>query len=281
VTAGQRGGYFADDSVIRRMGRESVLMLGGGRALLMQAAHPLVAAGIVEHSDYRRSPWQRLGRTLTALYAVVFGTRDEADRAAVAVRAAHRRVRGRLREPLGVFPAGTRYSASDPELQLWVHATLVDTGLVMYETYVRPLEQAEREAFYEEMGIVAGVFGVPRQVLPERYDDFAAYCEGLLRGGVLCVTQPARQIARTVLTPPVPAPFRPGLAPLVRANVGLLPAALREQYGLRWRRIDDLALDASSRLVRGVLPLVPPPLRAVRRGEQRGAALALLAAVTR
>ena len=274
-------GYFPDDSVIRTIGRESVLMLGGGRALLMQAAHPLVASGIVEHSDYGSTPWRRLGRTLTALYAVVFGTREEADRAAATVRAVHRRVHGRLRERLGVFPAGTRYSASDPELQLWVHATLVDTGLVMYETYVRELEPEERCAFYDQMSVVGSVFGLPRELVPPSLEDFDAYREQLLRDGVLCVTEPAREVARTVLAPPVPAPFRPGVAALVNANVGLLPAQLREQYGLPWRRLDRIALEMSARLVRTALPLAPSPLRAVRRGSRPGLALALLAAASR
>ena len=88
-------GYFPPGAPIRRIGAESVLMLGGGRALLMQAAHPLVASGIVEHSDYSADPWKRLGRTLLALYTVVFGTREEADRTGAIVQAVHRPVRGR------------------------------------------------------------------------------------------------------------------------------------------------------------------------------------------
>src|SRR2546427_622103 len=117
---------LAELLTIRRSGGEAVLMLGGGRALLMQAAHPLVAAGIVEHSRYAEEPWRRLARTMVALYTVVHGTKADADAVAAQVRGVHARVAG--------VANGRRYSALDPELQLWVHSTLVDTGLVVYET---------------------------------------------------------------------------------------------------------------------------------------------------
>lgn len=273
-SANAEDGYFPPGSAIRRIGGESVLMLGGARALLMQAAHPLVAAGIVGHSDYATEPWRRLGRTLHALYTVVFGTRAEADAAGTRVRAAHGRVHGRIDEAMGVFPAGTRYSAADPELQLWVHATLVTTGVAMHETYVGPLSPADREAFYADMAVVARVFGVPDRALPPTLASLTAYEERLLADGVLCVTDAARAVARTVLAPPVPAPFRPPLVALARANVGLLPDELRRQYGLRFGRLDSLGLAASARATRALLPVAPPPLRAVRRN---GLALALLA----
>ena len=270
--------YFEPESAIRRIGRESVLMLGGARALLLQAAHPLVAAGIVEHSDYAADPWRRLGRTLHALYTVVFGTCAEADAAGVRVRAAHRRVHGRIRVPMGIFPAGTRYSASDPELQVWVHSTLVTTGIAMHEAYVGPLMHEERETFYEEMKVVAQVFGVPDGVLPGTIDDLDAYEQRLLDEGVLCVTDAARLVAQTVLSPPVPAAFRPPLIALARASAGLLPPQLREQYGVRWNRLDAFGLAASSRATRALLPVAPSHLRSARRAGDRhdGLALALL-----
>jgi uncharacterized protein (DUF2236 family) len=270
--------YFEPDSAIRRIGRESVLMLGGARALLLQAAHPLVAAGIVEHSDYAVDPWRRLGRTLHALYTVVFGTCAEADAAGARVQAAHGRVHGHIRVPMGVFPAGTRYSAADPELQVWVHSTLVTTGIAMHETYVGPLTRAEREAFYAEMKVVARIFGVPDGVLPSTIDDMHAYEQRLLDDGVLCVTDAARLIARTVLSPPVPLAFRLPLAALARANAGLLPPQLREQYGVHWNQLDAFGLAVSSGATRTLLPVAPSPLREVKRaGDSRdGLALALL-----
>src|SRR5262249_7540734 len=119
-------GYFAPGSVIRQIGNTPVTpFLGGGTAVLMQVAHPLVAAGVAEHSGYDADLWRRLLRTLGALYTITFGTKSEADRAGAVVQAVHNRVKGSTSSDLGVYPAGTPYSAGDPELMLWVHATLV------------------------------------------------------------------------------------------------------------------------------------------------------------
>ena len=245
-------GYFGPESAIRRIGRESVLMAGGGRALLMQAAHPLVAAGIVEHSGYREEPWRRLARTMTALYTVVYGSKAEADRVGERVRAVHAHVRGR------------DYDALDPDLLMWVHSTLVDTGLVMYETFVGALAPEDREAFYRDMKVVAGVFGVPAGVIPGTLADFRDYQRERLASGDVAVGEAAHAVAATVLDPPVPLAVRPALALVELVTVGLLPPELRAAYGLPWTAARERALAASAASVRRLLlPLVPPPLRAV------------------
>ncbi len=255
-------------------------MLGGGRALLMQAAHPLVAAGIVEHSDYGADPWKRLGRTLLALHTVVFGTREQADRTGAIVQAVHRSVRGHLREPVGPFAAGTPYAASDPELMLWVHATLVDTGLVMHEAFVGRLSEADREGFYQDMKTVARVFGTPAHVLPERLADFEEYLRETIAS--LAVGADARAVRDVVLHPPVPLALRPGFRALRPVTVGLLPAELRELYGLRFGRAQRLALGAAERSARRALVrLLPRPLRVVRDEHGGGLPLRLLTAFAR
>ena len=133
---------FEPDAAIRRIGGESALMLAAGRALLMQVAHPLVAAGVADHSGFQEDPWRRLARTMQAVYAVVYGTRPEAERIRRGVAAAHAHVHGELREHVGRFAAGTPYRADDPALTLWVHATLVDTALVVYSRFVGPISGA-------------------------------------------------------------------------------------------------------------------------------------------
>jgi uncharacterized protein (DUF2236 family) len=230
-------GYFTPDSVIRRIGNRPVLMLGGPRALLLQASHPLVAAGIVHHSGFETEPWKRLARTMSALYTIVFGTRRQADRVGAIVQKVHRSVCGHLRESVGAFPAGTPYAADDPELMLWVHGTLVDTGIAMHEAYVGRLDRDERRAFYRDMAVVARVFGVPEAVLPRTLVDFGEYRRALLAEGMLAVGADARAVAATVLDPPALPPFRPALRAVALAGVALLPEDVQELYDLRLDRV--------------------------------------------
>jgi uncharacterized protein (DUF2236 family) len=220
--------------VIRRIGNTPVTpFLGGGAAVLLQVAHPLVAAGVTAHSDYDARLWYRLARTMRALYLVTFGTRAEAEEAADAVRAVHAFVHGVTAEDLGPFPAGTAYSANDPELMLWVHATLVHSSLAAYERFEHRLSRADQACYYRDMAGVAELFGTPPEVLPPTLDDFDAYLAAKLAGPEITVTRPARAIARVVLEAPLPTPMRV-LAPAHRlATAALLPSCLREEYGLR------------------------------------------------
>jgi len=246
-----RDGYFAPESVIRRVGNSPLVpLLGGGSAVLMQVAHPLVAAGVVEHSDYRSDLWHRLLATLRAVYLIVYGTKEEADRQGFRVQAVHEHVRGVTSEPIGPFPAGTPYSASDPELQLWVHATLVVNSLEVYERYVGRLELSERESYYQEMATVARVFGVPADVIPRRLSDFSEYMCAQLDGSTICVTEPARMVAHVILEAPLPAPLRVLATAHRLSTAALLPPRLRREYGLGWSRSRRVALGLSARTIR-------------------------------
>ena len=228
-------GYFAPESVIRRVGNTPVTpFLGGGTAVLLQVAHPLVAAGVSDHSAYDADLWRRLLGTIRALYMVTFGTKAEADRTGDIVQAVHARVNGATRTDLGVFPAGTDYSADDPELMLWVHATLVHASLSAYQRFEHRLSGAEQESYYADMATVARIFGTPAEVIPPSLDAFREYFEAQLAGEAITVTEPARQIAQMILHAPLPAPMRL-LGPAHRlATAAQLPARIRHEYGLRW-----------------------------------------------
>jgi uncharacterized protein (DUF2236 family) len=266
-------GYFTPASAIWQIARESILMLGGGYALLMQAAHPLVAAGIVAHSAFRENPWRRLTGTMSAIYTVVYGTRAEADRAAARVQAIHAGVQGSIPAQRGVYPAGTRYAAAEPQLLMWVHGTLVDTALVMHETFVRPLAELERQAFYEDMKVLAQLFGTPASVIPGSFGDFQAYQREQLESGEIVVTDAARDVAEAILRPPVTIALRPAIEALGLLTAGLLPESVREQYELPWDRARAALLAASAQALRRiVLPLLPDIVRAVgleRRARDR------------
>ncbi len=236
-------GYFPPDSVIRRIGNTPLTpFLGGGPAVLLQLAHPLVAAGVADHSRVDEDIWRRLRHTLRALYLITYGTRDEADDAGRAVRSAHRHVHGSITTGVGRFPAGTRYSAEDPDLMLWVHATLVHCSLAVYRRFIAQLTAADEERYYREMSVLAGIFGVPESVLPASLPAFREYVDGQLAGDTLTVGDPARAVASLVLAARVPAPLRL-LTPGHRlACAGLLPPRLRQEYGLTWTGLHDRAL---------------------------------------
>ena len=255
-------------------------MLGGARALLMQGAHPLVASGIAAHSRYRDDPARRLARTMTALYTVVFGSRAEADRAGEAVRTIHARVVGRLPQQVPRFPAGTPYAAGDPELMLWVHATLVDTGLVVHERLVGALTDRDRDGFVSDMAVVGRVFGLPDGLAPTNFGAFSRYLEERLASGDLVVGRQAREVADAVLRPRMRPPLRTAAAALARASVSLLPEPIRAQYGIRLPAAERAALRATEQAVRQLLlPSLPARLRLMVAGDRPGAAFALLRAL--
>jgi uncharacterized protein (DUF2236 family) len=264
-------GYFAPDSVIRRVGNSPLVpLLGGGPAVLLQVAHPLVAAGVTEHSDYERDLWRRLLHTLRALYLITYGSKAEANAAAAAVQAVHACVRGETRARLGPFPVGTPYSADNSELMLWVHATLVETSLAVYHRFVYRLRREEQEAYYREMALMARLFGMPGDVIPSTLGDFRDYLRGELSSPRICVTEPARDVAGVILDAPLPAPLRL-IAPAHRlSTAALLPPRLRREYGLRSDARRAIALKAAALSIRfAAVPLfvaaarVSPPAYAL------------------
>jgi uncharacterized protein (DUF2236 family) len=242
---------YRPDSITWRVNQEPVLLLGGGRALLMQIAHPGVAAGVADHSDFRQRPVARLLRTLELTLALTFGSRDEALAAARHINAVHQRVRG------------PGYSATDPRLLLWVHATLIDSALETYATFVRPLSRAEREAYYREAKLVGGLLGLPNSRYPPELHHFEAYVRAMLEGDELRVDRRARDLAAAVLRPRLQRVPPHAFRPVEAVTAALLPAVLRQAYGLRWGPVERLGI----RVMRLGLPVafraMPPRLRQV------------------
>jgi uncharacterized protein (DUF2236 family) len=259
---------FPHGSAIRRVNREAALLVAGPRALLLQLAHPLVAAGVAEHSTFLVDPLARLRATLDRTLGIVFGERDEALAHARAIREAHARVHGRLREGTAAFPAGTPYDANDPELQLWVHATLVESALVAYERFVAPLDAATRDAFVAESGRVAALIGVPDALPPTDFTSLRRYFDGVVAGPVLEVTPSARRLADAVLHPPIRfVPRAAGdLASVV--TLGLLPPEVRARYGFAWGPVRQRAYVACAATLRAAVPILPRSLRVFRAARR-------------
>jgi uncharacterized protein (DUF2236 family) len=252
---------FGPQSLSWRVNRETSLLLGGGRALLLQIAHPLVAAGVADHSRFERAPLQRLWRTLDLTLTMVFGSAADALAAVQQIERVHARVHGVLTDDVGPFPRGTRYDANDPALLLWVHATLVDSALHAYERFVAPLPAAERDAFYAETIVSARLFRIPSKLIPPTWDDFHAYMRDMLDGPTLAVGEAGRRIAATLLSPPLPFGIRQ-VAGLTRLfTIGLLPEVIRRRYGYAWSTAHEQALRAATAAIRAGLPVLPKVVR--------------------
>jgi uncharacterized protein (DUF2236 family) len=237
-------------SISWRVNREAALLLGGARALLMQVAHPRVAAGVADHSDFERDPLRRLNRTLALSLALTFGTPAEVRRAADRINQTHRRV------------TGPGYRALDPDLLLWVHATLIDSALLTYRTFVGPLDRAEAERYYREAKPIGVLLGVPPRRYPGTLAAFDGYLEEMLAGPVRPDATGLR-LARLVLRPPLRRVPAGVFAPLDVITAGLLPEGLRQDYGLRWGRASRALFRTSSVTVPRLLRVMPGRLRVV------------------
>jgi uncharacterized protein (DUF2236 family) len=261
-------GYFRDASAIRIVQRERAVALAGPRALLMQAAHPLAVAGLLAHSDALEDPYVRLARTARVMNAITFGSRQEADRLTRRVRAMHGAVSGRIPETVGRYPAGTPYSADAPELLLWILYSLIDSNIVVYETYVGRLSERRQAALWEDFKLVGRLFGLGEDQLPQTLSELRRYGREMLEGDALTVGDWARRRAREiVLEPPVRSLHRPLVETVNFITIALLPDAIREQYGffpLPPPSMRKALVSAGALYVRrGLLPLLPPHVRLV------------------
>lgn len=231
--------------VAHRINGERLVLLGWSRAILLQMAHPLIAAGVVDHSSFRASPLtaaRRLKETVRAMLGLTFG--DDAEHARVVARilAIHRRVNGTLRERVGSFPEGTPYSAEDPELVLWVHATLIESTVLVYEALIESLSTEDRDAYCHEAAPVAVELGARSDDVPRTWDALLRYLASVSSSGVLAAGADARIVAGAL----VHGTLSPITRPVAWGNrlitVGWLPPAIREAYGFTWHPADERRL---------------------------------------
>ena len=240
------------------------MLLGWGRAILLQLAHPLVGAGVYEHSAFRASTriaTRRLHATIHAMLSLTFGTDAARDAALTAIRTIHQRVHGHLTTPVGPFAAGTRYSAEDPALVLWVHLTLLESVPLAYERFVSPLSSDERDLYCAEAAWVAEALGARPSEVPRSWDAMRAQMQCTYASGAISVGPQARELARAVLWPGLGRVVPPAgwLNRLV--TIGLLPPHVREQYGFAWTPGHQRRLDAATPLIRGVHRYLPDRVR--------------------
>lgn len=251
--------------VSQRINRERVVVLGWGRAILLQLAHPLVAAGVAEHSGFAGSRWARLQRlhaTVGAMVELSFGDQAQRERTSARINAIHeQRIHGRLPMAVGRYPEGTPYTATDADLLCWVHATLLDSIPLAYERFVGPLTADDKDCYCAESEEAGRLLRIPEGRLWRRADDVAAFVERALDAGTIAVGPQARSVAQQLLYPPMTDPTRPAAWLTRLVTLGLLPPAIREAYGFPWSPRRDRSLRIVSTTIRRLLPLVPGGLR--------------------
>jgi uncharacterized protein (DUF2236 family) len=250
-------------TVSQRINAERIVLFGWSRAILLQLAHPLVAAGVADHSSVRAGALaaaRRLHHTVRAMTRLTFGSPQEHEATIDGIMTIHRRVRGQLRQTVGPWAAGTPYSAEDPALVLWVHATLLESLPMVYELLVAPLSAVERDAYCRDAAVVARELGAGDDV-PETWDELESYMARTYASGRIVVGADARDLAAAVLSPP----FGPFVAPARHANrlvtTALLPEHLREQYGLPWGPAESRACQRWVRVLRAGRAITPRWLR--------------------
>jgi uncharacterized protein (DUF2236 family) len=267
MTVGADAHYFPPGrSMARRVhGERSVGLLYGQRALLIGALEPLTYTGTMISTRSGDRPFERLARTAKIQETVFLGTRAEADEVLAKVHRLHETIAGKLPEAAGVHPAGTAYSAFDPELMLWTLAVIADSGREMYETLVRPLSEDERESLWQDYVRFGELFGLPRSEVPASHREFKAWLDGKLASPDLQATEHGLEMAPLVaFRQPVPAPARGNLAVQNHLIKGTLPPRVREIFGIRWTRAHESsfrALAAAHRRARHFFP------RSMRRGR--------------
>ncbi len=239
-------------SITWTINREVIVVVGWGRAILLQLAHPAVAAGVHHHSAFRgslRAGVRRLQSTVGAMLSLTFGDTEQMIATAATINTIHDRV------------LGATYAANDPDLQQWVHATLVDSIPRAYEMLVGPLTCKERDRYCSEAAIMEPLLGMPPHLLPRDSQHLDAYIRDMHSGGRLVVTDGSRALARAVLYPPHWQVAWPAFRAMQVLTIGSLPASIRDAYGFEWHSRDERAFARWRTMLRTTRRLLPPPAR--------------------
>jgi uncharacterized protein (DUF2236 family) len=231
-----------------------VLLGSGSRALMLQVAHPRVAAAVADHSRYRSDPLGRLRDTLNAIYGYTFAAMPEVDRILSRIHDLHTRVRGHT-------AAGEPYTALDPHLLLWVYATLIDSSLLAYDTFIAPLTPSQREAYYTDLRQTGPLWGIRPSDFPDTLVDLRAWMADLIRCDEVHVSSQGRYVGRFLLEPKGWWLSPPAAFLLRQSTVWLLPPPLREGFGYSWGPRREAAMQRLAALSRSVVPRLPHALR--------------------
>jgi uncharacterized protein (DUF2236 family) len=252
--------FGAASHVVQRINSERLVVLGWSRAILLQVAHPLIAAGVVEHSAFRGSAVEaavRLHHTVSAMLSLMFGNAEQRAASVARIRAIHKTVNGTLSQDAGPFPARTPYSAEDPALLLWVHATLLDSTADIYQRVVGELTATELDAACIEAAPLLHELGGDPHATPMTWEALQEYLRAVFDSGALAVTDDAKTLGRAVLSPRAAGLVVPFSGVQELLTVGLLPADIRRAYGFEWSETHDRRFARAIRALRAVRRATP------------------------
>jgi uncharacterized protein (DUF2236 family) len=256
-------GFYGPDTMMWRINREAVLLGAGPTALLLQIAHPLVAEGVAHHSTFEADPFRRLHGTIRTTMDLVFGDGRASERAVRRLNGIHAGVRGESLDPRAAALAGG-YRALDPELLLWVQATLIVTSVHAYQRWVGPLSGAEREQFWQEARRVGVRLGIPLTMSPADWPALTAYWRRMLAPeGPIQVTATARRLATLIVRPPLPLVPSPLVDLLALPGLALLPSRVRDDFGIGWSPAQEQLARLLGMAIRAWVRVVPPFWRAM------------------
>lgn len=259
LAAGPEVGIFGPESLTWRINRESALFLGAGRAALLQLAHPWVAAALAEHSTVLNRPIARFHNTFRVVFAMVFGTREQALAAARHLYSLHTRIAGLIPEDVAGYRRGSSYEANEVAALRWVFATLVESAVIAYDAVLPPLGAGEREQYFAEACTLAALFGIPPEALPENWEAFAAYNREMHASNALGVSQAARAMAQRLLAGAgswihPPRWYR-------ALTTAWMPPRFRDEFGLVFGAPERRSVERALRLLPRIYPKLPGAIR--------------------
>ena len=251
-------GYFGPHSMMWKVNKEITVLFGGARALLMHAAHPLIAAGARQTSFYQRDPWKRLIRTLSLQNSLTFGTKQEADESANRINKLHEVIKGKDEVSGGI------YDALDHEQLLWVHACLQISSIYFYELTVKKLTDEEKNQYHLENIKAAEMCLVDRSIIPETHDGLKEWVMQKSRQkDYLMTTDVAEDVKDIIAGGPVPAHIKPVWPFIAFTAFNTLPSEFKKIYGINESKTKNLILAFNLKLLKITRPFLPPFFRLI------------------
>ena len=260
-------GYFGPNSMMWKVNKEITVLFGGARALLMHAAHPLIAAGARQTSFYQRDPWKRLIRTLSLQNSVTFGTKVEADESATRINKLHEVINGEDEV------TGGYYDALDHDQLLWVHACLQISSIYFYEKTVKKLSDEEKNLYHQENMVAAEMVLVDKKLMPQTHKELKKWViDNSRKNDYLVKTDVASDVYEIINGGPVPTHIKPIWPFISFTAFNTLPKEFKEIYGIKESKLKKLLVSFNLLLLKITRPLLPPFFRLIapaRWAQQR------------